>query len=268
MNSLRRLPSTFEITTAVGKVTFLEIIRDRILYNILLIAFFLMGLAFLASRLSFLSPERVILDFGLSAVNLSCCAIGILMGASLMAKEFERRTIFVALSHPVSRAQFLLGKFAGLMAVISLNWFLLSAVYLGILSILARNPSQTLSGTLLVALGFGWIQSLVLAAIAMALSAFSTTSMSVMIAVGFYLIGHNISQIRLLATKIKSPMGKVFLDVLSNLLPNLEYFDLGTKVTYGLPITLKYASLSIFYGFFVVSSFLLIASYFIRNREA
>ncbi len=125
--------SYLTVMGAVGRVTFFEIIRDKVLYNVLVCAVLLFGVGFLASRLTFIQPERVVLDFGLASVAISCAMIGIFTGATLMGKEFERRTIYVALSRPISKSQFVFGKFFGLNVVILVNWVLLSVSFIAVL---------------------------------------------------------------------------------------------------------------------------------------
>ncbi len=257
-----------KVIWAIGRVTLLELIRDKILYNIVVFAVFLMAFGFLASRLSFLQPDRVILDFGLSAVNLCCSALAILAGSAMLGREFERRTLYVALAHPISRAQFVFGKFLGLAQVILLNWALLAASYfviLGFASIggFASNFSGTLGWAMLLILAQGWV----LASIAILLSSFSTTSLSIMLSVGIYLIGNNISQIRMVAAKVGSPVGAWLLNAMASFLPNLENFNLGLKVTYGLPVSGSLIAYSMLYAAVVTSLMLVGAGLLVRGRE-
>jgi Cu-processing system permease protein len=262
-----RKPRTLDVARAIGRVTFREVIRDKILYNIILCAVLLFSISFLASRLTFVRPERVVLDFGLSAVNISCAMIAIFTGSSLIGREFDRRTIYVALSHPISRAQFVLGKFAGIAAVIVLNWALLSVAYLGILRLSAGPESGLFALSLFSALFLVLLQSLVISSLAILFSTFSTTSLSAIFSIGMYLVGNNISEIRAVALKTRSPLGKYFFNTLASVLPNLENFNLGSKVTYGLPVSGAFMLTSTVYGIVLVSLFLLFAGLLIRGRE-
>src|ERR1700688_738458 len=98
---MRKMTSWALVVPTVGWVTFREIIRDKILYNILVVSVLLLGLGFLASKMTFVRPDRVVLDFGVSAVGISSVAIAILIGAGMVNRELERRTIFLALSRPI-----------------------------------------------------------------------------------------------------------------------------------------------------------------------
>lgn len=259
-------PSFAQAAIAVGKVTFLEILRDRILYNVIVAAFLLFGLSMLASQLAVMSADRVLLDFGLMAVTLSSTLVGLLTGAALLNREIERRTIFVALSHPISPVQFVAGKFTGLVAVLILNWVLLSGVYLGMLSAIATDPGL-FSGTLLVALGMGMVQSLVVGALAIFFSSFSTTSVAVIMTTGLYLVGINASEIRLLAAKMPAGAGRSLLNVTAAVLPNFQHFNLGLKVTYGLPVTARFVVTSVLYGAAIAVAAVLAGGVILRRKE-
>ena len=262
-----RRPSTWRILKALGWTTFLEIVRDKVLYNIILCAFLLLGLGFLASKLIFLQPERVMLDFGLSGTAISCLMIAIFTGSSLLGREFERRTICLALCHPVSRAQFVLGKFSGLVLVIFVNWLLLSLSYLLILSGVSDWQAGCLSPILLTALVLVLIQSWMLAGLAILFSTFTTTSLSVVFSVGLYLIGNSVNQLRELSLKIQSSLGRWIIKGVADLLPDLQHFNMGMRVTYGLPIDWKFFGLSVLYGVTFTSVVLLFAGVLIQKRE-
>jgi ABC-type transport system involved in multi-copper enzyme maturation permease subunit len=260
-------PKTATVMRAVGWVTFSEIIHDKILYNIVLCAFVLLSLGFFASQLTFVRPERVVLDFGFSSLALSSSLIGMFVGATLLVREFDHRTAFVALSHPISRAQFILGKFAGVAAVLATNCLLLSLVYLFLLSISSDQGMRMISGALIAGLFLVFVQSLMISSISMLFSTFSTTSLSIIITIGFYLAGNNVSQIRLLSSRLHSPLGSLCLNGLAAIIPNLEYFNLGSKITYGLPVTWAFISLSSLYGAFVITLLLALSGFLIRCRE-
>ncbi len=261
-------PSFLTVIRAVGRVTFSEIVRDKILYNIVLCAFLLFALSVLGMRLMFMHQDRLLLDFGLSAVGVSSTAIAIFTGSSLLGREFEKRTIFVALSRPISRLSFILGKYLGLVAVLAVNALLLSAVLLVILYFATSSTQALANPALYWALGLAFIQSIVLASVSIFFSTFSTTSLSVIMTSGFYLIGNNISGIRLIAAKEESAFYRALLRAVSKVLPNLEHFSLGARVTYGIPIEVSAGVGAICYGLLVSGFFLLFSGILIQKRES
>lgn len=262
------MTGTPRVVWSVAAVTFREIVRDKILYNILVIAVLLLGLGFLASRLTFVRPDRVVLDFGVSAVNLSLVAISAMIGASLLNREVERRTMYLALSRPISRFQFVAGKYVGLCFVLILNWLLVSGSFLSVLLLSGGVEAHSFSTTLFAALGLLLFQSLMMAAIAILFSTFSTTSLSAVLAIGVYLIGNNVSQIYGIAQKVHSRIGSFSLEMLGFILPNLEHFNLGTKVTYGIDVPVKFVLLAVAYSLVVSTFAIVLAGVFIHKKEA
>ncbi len=267
MKTIQKIPSIWAVCRAIGWVTFLEIVRDKVLYNVLVCSLLLFGVGLLASRLNFLSPDRVILDFGLMSVGISSSLIAVFVGSGLLAEEFKRRTIYVALSHPISRAQFILGKFLGLVGVLAVNWGLMTISYFLFLFFFSLERLNVFSVSLFWAVFFYFIQSIVLGSIAILFSTFSTTSLSASFSIGIYLVGINISQVQLLVARSPASFGRSLLSFLTTLLPNFEHFNLGIQVTYGLPVSWQFASLSILYGLFVITMCLALAGVFIQNRE-
>ncbi|OFZ71791.1 MAG: hypothetical protein A3K03_04180 [Bdellovibrionales bacterium RIFOXYD1_FULL_44_7] len=261
----------FYVAQAIGKVTFFEIIRDKVLYNIVLCSFLLLAISFLAARLAVFKQDRVLLDFGLTALNLSCLMIAVFNGASMIGKEFERRTVLVALSRPISRLEFVLGKFAGLAAVITVNWLLLTVSFIIIMVATASvDLGNAIGFTFAAALILGLLQSFMVAAIAVFFSSFSTTSLSVIFTIGLYLIGTNISQLRWLASKTEFNEAGIapLLNFFAAILPNFEHFNLGPKVTYNLPLTWSYLLATVTYGLVISSLAILLSGVLIQRKEA
>jgi len=96
----------------IAKNTFKEVIRDKILYNILFFAILIIGFSVLLGKLSLGEQLKMIKDMGLSCISLFGTIIAIFVGISLVFKEIDKKTIYTIIAKPVSRKQFLLGKFA------------------------------------------------------------------------------------------------------------------------------------------------------------
>jgi ABC-type transport system involved in multi-copper enzyme maturation permease subunit len=185
----------------------------------------------------------------------------------MLAREFERRTILVALTRPITRLQFILGKFTGLKWVLLLNSLLLSAGYLLVLKYLGAGAAA-FTPTLAWALALLALQSLVLAALAVFFSTFSTTSLAVVMTLGMYFVGINCSQIRMLALKQDSAIMQGLLNGVAVSVPNFETFNLGLKVTYGLPVSGRYLALGFTYGAAWILLLLVLSGLLLERREA
>ena len=95
-------------------------IRDRIAYNLVFFAVLLMAASFLLAQLTAGQDVKIIKDLGLSAASAFGVFIAIFIGIGLVSKEVERRSIYGLISKPISRPQFVVVKYAGLVLTLAL----------------------------------------------------------------------------------------------------------------------------------------------------
>src|SRR5688500_10306343 len=104
---------------AVGRVyaiainTFREAVRDKVLYGVLGFGCLILLFTLAIAELSLNEQQRVIEDVGLASISLFSVIVSIFLGSSLLYKEIERKTLYVILPKPISRTEFLLGKYFG-----------------------------------------------------------------------------------------------------------------------------------------------------------
>src|SRR5918911_931925 len=94
--------------------TFRENLRDKILYNLLFFAVLLISVSILLADLTIMEHIKIVTDMGLAAINLVGVLIAIFVGIGLVSKEIERRTVYTIMARPISRTEFVLGKYLGL----------------------------------------------------------------------------------------------------------------------------------------------------------
>ena len=95
--------------------------RDRVPYNLVLFAVLLISSSYLLGQLTAGQDVKIIKDLGLAAISVFGLFIAIFIGIGLVSKEVERRSIYALLSKPVSRPQFIAGKYAGLVLTLAVN---------------------------------------------------------------------------------------------------------------------------------------------------
>ena len=98
---------------------FKESVRDKVLYSIVLFAVLIIAASLLLGQLTAGQEVKIIKDLGLAAISLFGHFIAIFIGIGLVSKEVERRSIYALLAKPMSRAEFVLGKFLGLLSTLS-----------------------------------------------------------------------------------------------------------------------------------------------------
>ena len=100
---------------------FRDSIRDRIAYGLVFFAVLLMASSFLLAQLTAGQDVKIIKDLGLAAASAIGLFIAMFFGIGLVTKEVERRSIYSLISKPVTRTQFVIGKYLGLVLTLLIN---------------------------------------------------------------------------------------------------------------------------------------------------
>ena len=212
--------------------TLRDAVRNKVLYILLFFAMVLIGTSFLLATLSYVERERILQDVALASIRLFGAAIAIFVGVGLIHREVDRRTIYTILSKPVSRADFLVGKYLGLVATLWIQLVVMAAAFAAV-SLATGAP---LDAGHAIALGMTALELAVLVSIATLFSSFATPFLAACYSVGLYLVGHVTRDLRALGATTESE-GLTTLTVwLHRMLPDLESFNLTVEAVHGLPI--------------------------------
>jgi Cu-processing system permease protein len=168
--------------------TFREAVRDRVLYNLIAFAVLLTGAAILVGQISIDIERLVVVNLGLTAVSLFGVVIAIFIGIGLVSKEIEKRTLYTVLSRPVRRWEFVVGKFFGLAGTLVVNTFFMGiGVFLALLYVAHRFEKA--DGWVLVGLYFIVLQFLIVCALALLFSTFSSPLLAAVFSFALFVIG-------------------------------------------------------------------------------
>jgi len=224
--------------------TFREVIRDRILYGILVFALFLIGISLALGNLSFAEQARISANFGFTGIQLGVSILAVFVGSSLVAKEIDKQTILTLLARPITRAQFLLGKFLGLFMVIATVMVGLAAVLMCVVVFLELKIVPSFFIALLGVL----IEGLMLIALALFFGTFSRPIMTVLFTSSLFIIGHWVKSLDYFTEKSESPAFKAMGKVISHVVPDLERFNWRSAPIYGSSIPAQEVLSALVYG--------------------
>jgi ABC-type transport system involved in multi-copper enzyme maturation permease subunit len=229
---------------AIATTTVREAIRNRLLYTLLLFALILIAAGILLSSLSYVERERILQDVGFGAIRLFGVAIAVFVGVGLIHKEVERRTVYTILSKPLSRAEFLLGKFAGLVLTIWMQMAVMIAAFAAV-SWMAGAP---LSATHAAAFLLIAVELVVMTAIATLFSSFTTPMLASFFSGSMWIAGNLTRHLRDLGATSELEVVRGLTLWLYRILPDLEGFDLTIEAAHGLPIAGSDVWLAVVYG--------------------
>lgn len=238
------------MTSRIGAIaanTFREAVRDRVLYNLVIFALLLIGASLVFGQISIDIERIVLVNLGLTAMSLFGVVIGAFIGVGLVSKEIEKRTLYTVLTRPVRRWEFIVGKFAGLVATLTVNALFMSlGFFVALLVIEGANFTDASSG-LLAAIYFILWQFVLVTAVAMLFSSFSTPLFSIIFALALFVAGTFGGDLRLLSTTTHG-FTKVVVTVAAYLVPNFSAFNVISAVAHKQPVPGNLILLNTVYG--------------------
>jgi ABC-type transport system involved in multi-copper enzyme maturation permease subunit len=216
----------------IARNAFREAVRDRVLYNLVLFVLGLTVVAIFVGELSAGQEAKIIVDLGLSAMLLFGTFIAIFVGVGLVYKEIERRTVYAIFSKPVERGEFLVGKYLGLCLTLALNvWIMGLGLSLALLYV--RGGWNPLALTIWPAVLLIFMELMILTAVALLFSSFSTPALSALLTFFVFIIGHFSADLRSFSSSMGTASARWFFSALYYLLPNLSNYSFITPAAYG-----------------------------------
>lgn len=236
--------------------TLREVVRQRLFLLIIVLGIAMVALLLLFPFFTFERETEMFKDLALSSTTLVMVFMVALTASSVMAEEIESRTALTVLSKPVSRWQFLTGKFMGVvlslalaMAIMAVVLFL--ATYVRVyndgtgteravaLEIARDEPARqfqalmfhqalsTIPGAVMI-----FLQGTVLAAVAVVLSTLTSRVFAVLTTFAVFLLGHLASEFAHDAIRHAPDATRLGIGWLVNLLPALQTFNITSKLSH------------------------------------
>jgi ABC-type transport system involved in multi-copper enzyme maturation permease subunit len=263
---------------AVSRVAvnvFRESIRDRVPYNLVLFAILLIGSSILLAQLTAGQDVKIIKDLGLAATSLFGLFIAIFIGIGLVSKEVERKSIYALLTKPVSRPQFIAGKYLGLVLTLAANIAVMTLALYAVLAFMtwmetpefkAGWDAPGVDPALLKAVFLIFVQLMIVTAVALFFSTFSSPILSASLTLGLYVVGQFNADLRNFDQVVESRTVAWIARAIYHLVPDLSAFDVKTQVVHGLYVPAGYLGMTALYGMLYVGA-LLLASIAIFSRR-
>jgi ABC-type transport system involved in multi-copper enzyme maturation permease subunit len=253
-------------TLAIARNTFREAVRDRVLYNLILFALLLIGSAIFIGELSAGQEAKIVVDLGLSAMLLFGAFIAIFVGVGLVYKEIERRTLYAILAKPIGRGQFLLGKYLGLNLTLLLNVVVMG---LGVMMALlyTRRGWDPLALKIWPAVVLIYFELLIITAVALVFSSFSSPALSALLSFFIFIIGHFSNDLRGLSDSAASTPARWLFRALYYLLPNFSNFSAITATAHGMNPDVQAVGGALIYAALYVAVLLSAAALIFRRRN-
>lgn len=243
--------------------TFKEIVRNKFLYLIVIFWFLFIIFSLSLWQLTIWEDKKVIVDFGISMIEIFWLIWVLFVWSQLLFKEIEWKTIFLILSKPIKRYEFILWKFFWFSLVIALIVALQSILYLWVLFF----KGIEITPLIIFSLIFILLKLLTLVSIVLFLSTFMSTILTIIVSMLIYFLSHSFSLLIDLVLRTKNELAILLARLLQLLFPPFEALNTKDFIWSLVKIDFVYFLSNFTYSLIYIS-LLLLFSVLIFNRKS
>ncbi len=251
--------------SVIAANVFREIFRERALY---LLGFYAVAFVLAARLLPELSASmadrKIILDVGLAGIQILGLVLAIFVGTSLVNREVEKRTLLVLMAKPVSRSEFIVGKFVGLSSVLAVLVAAMAAIYVIVLEVMRIGyPKQAT----LIAVGFLWLLLSLMTAVAIGFGALMNSLLAIVMTAAVYCMGSLSGDLVNLGRLTENPGIQRMTQVFYLIVPDFSRLDLKNQAVYNILPSADILLQNAGYGMLYIVLILTISSMLFTARE-
>ena len=228
--------------------TFREVTRNKFLYLILVFALVFIIFSVSLWALSLGNEWKVIVDFWLAMIEIFWLVWVLFVWSQLLFNEIEGKTIFLILSKPIKRSEFILGKFLGFSMTIFLIVFLQSLVFLWVL-LVQWIQIDTL---ILSSLVFSFLKLEILLSIVLFFSTFMSNMLTIIVSVLVYFVSHSLTLVLDMVRRTQNEIAIYASKWLTLVFPPLEAINIKDFIGSFRDFSAVYLLSNMAYSFFYI----------------
>lgn len=225
--------------------TFREITRNKFLYLIVFFAFVFIVFSISLGKLTIWDWNKVIVDFWLAMIEIFWFLSVLFVWSQLLFKEIEWKTIFLILSKPIKRYEFIVWKFFWFSLCILLIIILQSLLFLIVLFI----KDIEITKLILFSLLFTFFKLEILLSFVFFFSTFMSNILTILVSVMVYLISHSFSLLYDLVYATKNTLVINSVKGLQLIFPPLEALNIKDVIGSFTDFKIMYFVSNTFYSF-------------------
>jgi Cu-processing system permease protein len=243
--------------------TFKETVRNHILYLVLFFVIALIVLSVFVADWSVFARVQVMQDFGLATMSLAGLLLAVFIGVGMLGKEIGQKTVYHVVTKPVSRVQFVCGKFAGLLTTLLLNYAVMAVFFIGTILYLGG----TVHPQFVFAIGLIWAEMAVIISASILFSTITSPLLASGFSLVFYIAGHLNDLLSLKLVEAKGSLYPALLTLIYYMLPNLEHFNVRDNVVYNSTLPALYYVFALLYGILYAALFLVLSCVLFSKKD-
>lgn len=238
-------------------------LQERVLLVVMVFGVLLMGASYVLSPLAVGAQQKIVVDIGLAAVSIFAVVLVVLLGAGSFHMEKERGILRSLLAKPISRVDFVLGKYAGTVFTVGIVVALMAALH--VLVVLLSGGRVTV--TMLYAFYLTILEGAVVTAVLTFFSSFSSPVLGSFFTVACVAAGHFSPALLAFAHRFTDAVPRAVATGAYYVLPNLELLNIRSEAVYNLPLPAGFVGTVTIYALIYTAALLYLATLIFRARE-
>ena len=207
---------------------------------------------------------NIISDIGLGTIEIFSTVLAIFLGISLVQKELSLKTLYPLLSKPLSRTEYVLGKFFGMIFLIVVEIVVMSLIFLALLFVYGGSERLIIY---LPAIYTIFLQTATIIAVAVLCSTLTEPTVGAMLTIGFYLIGATSYNLVYAITQRTSEGVVKVITALRYILPDFSHFNIKDNLVYGRGLEGLQIGFASFYALLIIVIVLSLSVIFFNAKE-
>jgi ABC-type transport system involved in multi-copper enzyme maturation permease subunit len=248
---------------AVALGTYRESVRDKIFYLVAIFGFVLIGSFAVLSPLTLGVQGKIVTDVGLGSLTMFGLLAVVFIGSGMVRKEIDRHTITTVLAKPVTRREYLFGKYFGL----SLTVVCMLAIMMVLFVVTALLVRTALDVRYLAAFYLAMLELLLLTGAVLLFATFLSPILAAVMTLCVFVIGHLSQDLLSFGRLLGGGWQLTASTVLYFIIPNLEVFNVRGAVVHGDAVGGDHVLWATLYAFCYTGLLLLIAGAIFTRRE-
>ena len=247
----------------LAKYTVRGYLRERVLLVVLIFALLLMAASYVLSPLAVGAQQKIVIDIGLAAIPIFGILLIILLGAGSFYQEKEKGILKTLLVKPISRADFVLGKYTGTVLTVAMVMILMAVIYVGVMLISGTAFNENIFWAIYLSI----MEAALVTSILTFFSSFSSPVLSSFFTICVVVSGHLSKDLLEFAERFAGGVPQFVAKVAFYTRPNLGLFNRRSEAVHNLMLPEGFIYTVTMYGLFYTSVVLLLSTIIFRTRE-
>lgn len=248
----------------IAKMSLLENSRKQVFHVMCLLMLAIISSSTLLSIFTEGVKIKILQDLCMTTISFGGAVLSVALGCTAIPNDLESRNIHPLLARPVTRVQYVLGKYLGTLITVLSGVMVMAFIF----AFLIFSYTQKLDPALFTAMLFTFLEVAVIAAFTTAISTVASPAITAAVSFLVYLSGTiKIGYFGSLLQRTANPFIRNIFRVIYHLLPNLECFNMKDLLIHSDTIPVHYMVTVLLYGFCYIAFVLLLGIVCFKGKE-